>query len=158
MSSPDVFRSKVDWWLILLILVIPGWPIAKEWTERGTGYPSHSFWLLMAVLAAVLAFLMIVLIPIRYVIEGRTVSVQFGLIGWEFTAFSVDDVQSIRPTHNPLASAALSLDRLNVDLGYRGNILISPKDKAGFLRAVESLNPQLHPLNGSLIRATGAPG
>jgi hypothetical protein len=150
MGSETVFRSKIDWWLILLLLVSAGWPVAMQWTRSGTGYPPHSFWILIGVPA----LFVIALAPIRYVIEGRTVSVQLGLIGWEYTAFSVDDVQSVRPTHNPLASPALSLDRLNVDLRSRGTVLISPKDKAGFLNAIRTLNPQLQLLDDSLVRAT----
>ncbi|HYI92445.1 MAG TPA: PH domain-containing protein, partial [Bryobacteraceae bacterium] len=69
-----------------------------------------------------------------------------------YTAFSVEEVQSVRCTHNPLASPALSLDRLSIQLGFRGNILISPRDKAGFLNALGALDPGLRPVDGSLIR------
>jgi hypothetical protein len=151
MASSNVFRSRVDWWLVILLLVVPGWPIATEWANRG-GSPPASLW----VLIAALAILVVTFVPVRYVIEGKTVSIQCGLIGWEYAAFSVDDVQSVRPTHNPLASPALSLDRLNIDLGFRGNILISPKPKGEFLRVIRTLNPQLHPREHSLFREPDA--
>jgi hypothetical protein len=148
MSSPNVFRSKIDWWLMLLICGVPAFQIGKEWMKDTTRMPPVSAWTPVLVLAVVV----IAFIPIRYVIEGRVVSVQCGLIGWEYVAFPVDDVQSVRSTHNPLASPALSLDRLNIELGFRGRVLISPKDKAGFLRALGTLDPQLRPADGSLIR------
>ena len=122
--------------------------IVTEWMRRGIATPPVSFW----VLVFVLALLVIAFIPIRYVVEGRTVSVQCGLIGWEYVAFPVDEVQSVRSTHNPLASPALSLDRLSIELGFRGRILISPRDKAGFLCALGALDPKLRPLDGSVIR------
>ncbi|MGH9627730.1 MAG: PH domain-containing protein [Bryobacteraceae bacterium] len=144
-----MFRSKIDVWLLLLLLGIPAWRIAAEWSNHGTAYPPVSFWILVTVLAVfVIGF-----IPIRYVIEGTTVSVQLGLIGWEFAAFHVEDVRSIRPSHNVLASPALSLSRLRVELGFDGPILISPKDQAGFLRAIGALDPQLRIVDGSLVRA-----
>jgi len=137
----------MDWWLVVILLGIPGWPIATEWTGLATG-SRPAPWIAMVVLA----LLVIAFFPIRYVIEGETVSVQCGLIGWEYTAFHAEDVKSVRSTHNPLASPALSLDRLSVDLGFRGKLFISPKDKAGFLRALGALDPKLHRLNDSLVR------
>jgi hypothetical protein len=145
-----VYKSKIDWWLILIFLGIPAWNIAAEWMKRGTMHPPDSFWLIVAVQV----LLVIALTPIRYVIEGRTVSVKCGVIGWEYAAFSVDDVQSIRPTFNPLASPALSLSRLNIDLGVGGNLLISPRNKNDFLRAMEALDSRLQLREGSLVRGS----
>src|SRR5688500_19832473 len=104
------FRSKVDWWLVLLVLAVPGWQIAADWARRRGGHPPASLWVMLALFA----LMGVALVPTRYVIEGRTVSIQCGLIAWEYTSFPVEDVQSIQPTHNPLASPALSLDRLKV--------------------------------------------
>jgi hypothetical protein len=141
------FPSKIDWWLVVLVVAVPAWRIVTQWSELGS--PPAALWVTIAVIVIVGA----ALVPVRYVIEGRTISVQCGLIGWEFSAFPIEDVQSIRPTHNPLASPALSLDRLKVELGIRNSILISPKDKAGFLRAVSALDPQLRPEGHMLVRA-----
>ena len=143
-----VFRSRIDWWLVIIALAVPGWQIARQWSERGSALPP-AFWITLGVLA----FLIIALAPIRYVVEGRTVIVQCGLIRWEYAAFSVDDIQKIRPTHNPLGAPALSLDRLNIELTSGREILISPDDKSGFLRAIEALNPQLRLAGNSLVRA-----
>ena len=148
MSPQNVFRSKIDWWLILLVFGVPSLRIANEWARGATGNPPVSFWILLFVLAiGVIAF-----IPIRYVVEGRMVSVQCGMLGWEYIAFPVEEVESVRSTHNPLASPALSLDRLSIELGFRGRILISPRDKDRFLRALEALDPELRPVDDSLIR------
>jgi hypothetical protein len=150
MDAPNVFRSKIDWWLFLILLSIPGIPMAAVWT-RAAGSLPLSLWTPIIIVA----LLVIAFFPIRYVIEGETISVQCGLLGWEHTAFHVNEVQSVQPTYDILASPALSLDRLNVDLGFRTRIMVSPKDKAGFLRALQTLDPELRHVNGSLIR--GAP-
>jgi hypothetical protein len=68
----------------------------------------------------------------------------------------VDEIESIRPTHNPLSSPALSLDRLNIELHTGRNILISPKDKSGFLQALMTLDPRLQRSDRSLVRMPGA--
>ena len=97
MKSPNVFRSKIDWWLVVILLSIPGWPIATEWTKLATG-STPAPWIAMVVLA----ILVIVFFPIRYVIEGDTVSVQCGLVGWEYAAFRTEDVKSVRSTHKAI--------------------------------------------------------
>jgi hypothetical protein len=154
MDATTVFRSKVDWWLALILFSIPGVPMLVRWTRFDTGSLQPSFWIPVIVAAA----LLVVFVPIRYVIEGETISVQCGVIGWEYTAFHVREVQSVRPTYDILASPALSLDRLSVEMGFRGAILISPKDKAGFLRALEKLDSQLRLQDGSLIRVADTIG
>jgi hypothetical protein len=147
MDAPNVFRSKVDWWLFLILASIPGIPMAAVWTSAG-GSPPLSLWTPLIIAG----LLVVAFAPVRYVIEGETVSVQCGLLRWEFTAFHVKEVQSVQPTWDILASPALSMDRLDIDLGFRPRILISPKDKAGFLRALQGLDPELRPVNDSLIR------
>jgi hypothetical protein len=143
------FRSKIDWWLVILVLAVPGWHIAADWAKRGIEHPPVSLWVVLAVLGVV----GITLVPTRYIIEGRTISIQCGLMGWEYSAFTVEDVQSIRPTHNPLSSPALSLDRLKIELNSGKAILISPRDKTGFLRAINALEPQLRSASHSLVRS-----
>jgi hypothetical protein len=147
MDTTAVFRSKVDWWLILILLSIPGAPFAMLWKTSGA-FPS-AFWtpiLVVTILGAIF-------FPIRYVFEGETVSVQCGIFRWEHTAFHVNEVRRVRPTHDVLASPALSLDRLSVDLGFRGEVLISPKDKSGFLRALTQLDSGLQLRGGEVIRS-----
>ena len=58
-------------------------------------------------------------------------------------AVSVDlplnEIEEITPTHNPLSSPALSLDRLWISYrraGKKRAVMISPEDKEGFLKAV----------------------
>jgi hypothetical protein len=150
MTPTHGFRSKVDWWLILILLSILGIPMAVQWGQLTAGSVPSSLWTPMVVVAA----LAIAFVPIRYVIEGETVSIKCGIIGWEHSAFHVQEVLSIKESYDVLAAPALSLDRLSVDLGFRGQLLISPKDKAGFLRALAELDSRLRPENGSLIRSS----
>jgi len=46
----------------------------------------------------------------------------------------LSSILSVTETRNPLSSPAFSLDRLAIKFGEGKTILISPKDKAGFLR------------------------
>jgi hypothetical protein len=149
MDVANVFPSKVDWWLVALAAFVPGLQIVLYLIGRT---PARSVWIILGIVA----FMAVVLFPIRYVIEGRTVLVKCGLIRWNFTSFAVDEIQSVRPSRNPLSSPALSLDRLHVSLRTR-NVLISPKDKTGFLHALEALDPDLQRRDGSLARSGVTP-
>jgi hypothetical protein len=46
----------------------------------------------------------------------------------------VHDIESAEPSRNPLASMALSLDRIAIKVRTGRDVLISPRDKAHFLR------------------------
>ena len=56
---------------------------------------------------------------------------------------NINDITQIEPTHNPLSSPALSLDRLKIYYrkdGRVATVMISPKDKEGFLNILRN-NP-----------------
>lgn len=57
-------------------------------------------------------------------------------------------IERVRPTKSILSAPALSLDRLEVSGGF-GSIVISPADKAGFIRALKNVAPRLR-LEGDL--------
>jgi hypothetical protein len=47
----------------------------------------------------------------------------------------IDSIEKVEATRSPLSSPALSLDRLRINYGKR-RIMVSPSDRAGFLRAI----------------------
>ena len=51
-------------------------------------------------------------------------------------------IASVEPTRNPLSSPACSLGRLRIRYGAK-QIMISPLDRVGFLRALAARAPQL---------------
>jgi hypothetical protein len=52
-------------------------------------------------------------------------------------------IRKIKETNNPLSSPALSLDRLWIDYGKGAAVMISPKDKEGFIRHILQINPSV---------------
>ena len=53
-------------------------------------------------------------------------------------------IREVRPTTNPLSAPALSLDRLRIDYEEGGRVrslLVSPKDKEGFLQELRDAVP-----------------
>jgi hypothetical protein len=85
-----------------------------------------------------------------YEINGKTLKVAAGPIRHKI---DIKNIKSIRPSRNPLASPALSLDRLElhysrptdkVETRYSWKtILISPKDKDQFIQELLKINSNI---------------
>ena len=55
----------------------------------------------------------------------------------------IEVIREIREANNPLAAPANSLDRLEVRYGEGESILISPRDKRGFILHLKEVNPTI---------------
>jgi hypothetical protein len=132
MNDTEVFVSKVDRWLLVVLL-----------SSMVIGFAS----LLLVPLAmpGALATILVVLLlaealPIwilartKYSLSAETLAITCGPFAWRIR---IAEISAIAPTRNPLSSPALSLDRLEIRYGQGRRIMISPADQAGFLRALE---------------------
>jgi membrane protein YdbS with pleckstrin-like domain len=126
----QVFRSKVDVWLKLVIAggLVAMWlaPVRRIWA----GHPVDALDVVIPLLFT--AFIVWVFRTTSYVISADVLIVRSGPVR---RTVPLHQVQRLRATHNPLSSPALSLDRIEVTYGRR-RVLISPEDKRGFVRAV----------------------
>jgi membrane protein YdbS with pleckstrin-like domain len=126
----QVFRSKVDVWLKLVIAggLVAMWlaPVRRIWAGRSVDALDVVIPLLFT------AFIVWVFRTTSYVISADVLIVRSGPVR---RTVPLHQVQRLRATHNPLSSPALSLDRIEVTYGRR-RVLISPEDKRGFVRAV----------------------
>ena len=127
------FQSKVDGWLrvvllgsALVCLVAAGFVMLAG--NIGT-------WLMAGVLATIGSVLPLwVLGDTRYTFTASALEVRSGPFRWRVP---LSEIRAVAPTRNPLSSPALSLDRLRIDYGRR-SIMVSPRDKNGFLRELET--------------------
>ena len=131
------FPSKIDWWLIALVVIATVYAIGITAYAAGPG--SLELYFTLAMFLAIPALL----IPIHYVIDGRFVRIRCGVIGWRIGSIPIDEIRSVRPTRNPLSSPALSLDRLRIELANGHVWRISPRDRSEFLSALTRVNPSL---------------
>ena len=133
-----IYRSKKDWWLVAIIAVVAViaalqfvWGIYNLLAPNGKAQVG---WIMILVSAVTGAVLLGLLYPLYYQITSSDLNIRSGFLRWRIPLASINEV---RPTSNPLSSPALSLDRLRVDYRRDGKtkfILISPEDKAGFMR------------------------
>ncbi|WP_447507509.1 PH domain-containing protein [Acinetobacter lactucae] len=134
------FRSKIDWWLLLIFIVTTAIIVMKIYEENhnyslASNFPHLIFYSLI---------ILVIWLPIfntYYVVENNTLIIKSLVFRWKI---NINDITQIEPTHNPLSSPALSLDRLKIYYMKNGevtSVMISPKDKETFLQAI---NKRLH--------------
>jgi len=76
-----------------------------------------------------------------YVIDGGSLRIKSSFLVNK--KIDIKSVKQIAETNNILSAPATSLDRLEIVYGEHGSILISPKDKIGFIAHMTRLNPEI---------------
>ncbi|PJJ60998.1 PH domain-containing protein [Hymenobacter chitinivorans] len=127
-----VFPAKISWWLFgpILALLLGNAAYAVLAGE----------WLKALIPLSAGAFVAFLLLSTRYTLTDAELHVTAGPFAWRVP---VQSITRIRPTHNPLSSPAPSLDRLEISYHTFNKLLISPRDKAAFVAALQQLNPAI---------------
>jgi hypothetical protein len=55
----------------------------------------------------------------------------------------IKTITKIKDTYNPISSPAASIDRMQVYYGNGSSVVISPKDKNGFVAHLQQINPDI---------------
>lgn len=135
------FSSKIDGWLIPVMVVSVGGLVAALIAVLIEDTP----WPIRVLVGALTVIVTLLLFAIfkntHYTIAGDTLRIVSGPFR---RTIPVANIIEITPSRNPLSSPALSLDRLKISLGKRKFVLVSPEDKAGFIRAIERAQRESH--------------
>jgi hypothetical protein len=125
------YRSKVDWWMVPILCLPPLATIAACVALAVAGQMSALPWGIASVLL-VFAIYFGLVFPLRYGLDDTHLLVRFGICRQRIPLV---DISEVHPTHNPMSSPALSLDRLHVKYGqgFFKAVMISPADRNGFL-------------------------
>lgn len=130
--APKRFNSKIDRWLLFLLAAVMVFEVVvMSFAATRANGPGEALFLIATALAIV-ALIGSMLIGTHYTVTGDTLRVVCGPFRWKVP---IDAIESVEATRNPLSSPALSLDRLRIHYGKK-RIMVSPSDKAGFLRAI----------------------
>lgn len=136
-SVGDTYRSKVDWWIAVLLCIPPLAGLLVCVKALVNGGVSD-----LVVGGGVMLFVVLLyagcLIPLRYELNDEFLIVRSGLIRMKYR---LSEITSVEPTRNPLSSPAMSLDRLRARTGsgLMNGVMISPADKDGFLDRLAEL-------------------
>ena len=128
-----LYKSAVSWWLWALVAI----PVII--TSVITVMDGE--WTAMFIHALVALFVGHLFFTTYYTVEGNTLSVKSSVL--INIKIDITTIRKITETNNPLSSPALSLDRLWIDYGKNGAVMISPEDKEGFIRHILQINPSV---------------
>lgn len=128
------FKSKVDRWImVVLVIVIIAqiWAISHAAIHAGDPLVTTGMILLGIAIVGLIVWLSL---GTYYTVDRGKLVIVTGPFRWKIP---IEQIISVEATRNPLSSPALSLDRLSIRYGKKKRrIMISPADKAGFLKAI----------------------
>ncbi len=136
-----VFPSKVDHWILLLAAVPLGVSVAVVGRALTAGPTAGAVALIVGVEVLVLGLIASTYNSTRYEVSSREVIARSGLFRWRV---AIEDIESIHPSRSLASAPALSLDRLEIRYDGGRALLVSPKDREGFLQAIVERSRHLH--------------
>ncbi|WP_163399988.1 PH domain-containing protein [Flavobacterium fluviatile] len=126
----EKFDSKIDLWLVLFLSIIFG-GIAIKFALEGV-------WGSLIPIAFTIAFIVHMFTTTFYIIENENLIIKCGFL--INISISVATIKKISETNNLMSSPALSLDRLEILYNKFDTVMISPRDKAKFIEAIQKIN------------------
>lgn len=144
----STFQSKYDTWLIVLMAAA----VALEARALVAIWNGSASWMVGAITSLPLAistlFILWTLLGTRYVVTADRLRIVCGPMRWTIPLASI---QAVQPSRSVIAGPAWSLDRLRIEARDQ-ELLISPKDQAGFLAALHQSDPNLQQQGDRLER------
>ena len=135
------YRSKLDVWLVGLVLALAAAPLLAGLWLRWHGIHRGTVILFgwgTVMTAATVTFGF----PLRYALQADHLQIQSGWLEWEVPYARLRRVAASR---NPLAGPAWSLRRVRLDCADGTFILVSPDDRESFIRELTARCPHLSP-------------
>lgn len=133
MTETKIYKSKIGMELVIPLTIILGGTTVLMALENA--------WPGLVINFTVIVFLWYTFTNTYYSINNGHLTVKCGFLVNE--TINIDSIKSLRETRNPLSSAAVSLDRLEVAYNKYDIVLISPKEKFEFIRHIQTINPNV---------------
>ncbi len=127
-----IYKSKIDWWLGLLLV----YPIFLGITSIIEGDRMGYF-----VIASCFLFIFFISKSTRYIITEDKLIVKCMFIVNE--RIEISKIKKIEKTNSILSSPALSLDRIAIKFNKFDEVYISPKEKQAFVDDLIKINPAI---------------
>jgi hypothetical protein len=123
------FQSKKDLWLGLLIWIPIGGGLMTSLMNGG--------WFIKGLLLTTSCLVAWIWFVTYYYISDDLLMIRCGPFKEKI---KIEDIKSIKKTRNPISSAALSLDRMEIRYGDYGMTIISPKHEEEFINLLIKQN------------------
>lgn len=133
MQAMTTYKSKVGLELLIPLVIIVG--------GVGALNACYENWLGLLIVVFVGSFITHLFVTTYYQIDGTRLRIKCGFIVNK--SVDVNNITKITETNNPQSSPATSVDRLEIAYNKFDSILISPKDKMGFIRELKRVKPAI---------------
>ncbi len=128
-----IYKSKIGVGLVLfIVLVLGGTSIVMIYQKAWSGF-------FINILLG--GFIVHLFQNTYYTIKGNVLIVKSGFI--INRSIDIHSITKISKTNNLISAPAVSLDRLLVNFGKANCVIISPKDKLGFIDHLKTINPKI---------------
>lgn len=127
------YRSKIGLELVIPLGILTGGMLAL--------FIANGVWFGVVTVCSVLLFIGHMFATTRYMVNGTSLRIVCGF--FYSNMIDIRTIKSVRSTNNPISSPAASLDRMEIVCSNNERIVISPKDKTGFLNHLRSINPDI---------------
>nr|WP_298926399.1 PH domain-containing protein [uncultured Allomuricauda sp.] len=129
----EKYPSKVSYGLLLFVMVI----------LVGSSIPmlSPPIWLGIGINTFVMVFVLMIFFNLNYIVDGSLLSVKLGFL--VIKKIDIHSIKMLAETNSLISAPAVSLDRLEIIYNDHDSVIISPKDKSGFIDHITKVNPEV---------------
>ncbi len=134
----QTYPSKVSYSVLLVIFAITI-PVAIF-----TGYEDNfgvAFWFSFTILLLVDIFVLHLFLNTKYTIEDNLLKIQSGF--FKEKPIEISDIKEIKKTNSIISAPAASFDRIEIKYKTFSTMIISPKNKAEFIKHLMEINPNI---------------
>lgn len=131
----QVYKSRIDSWLLMVLLAAMGVSLLAA-LEVIVVADTSAWWVVPLVVALGVGLPAWLLLGTRYRLDEKELRIVSGPFRWRIL---LSTIQSVEPSSNPIASPALSLERLRIDYGAGQRVFISPRDRDEFRKELTCL-------------------
>jgi len=127
-----IYKSKVDWWLGLVLV----YPIFRSVASIIEGE-----WIGYIGIVLCLLFVVFISKSTRYIISENHLIVKCMFIVND--KIEISKIRKIEKTNSILSSPALSLDQIAIKFNKYDEVYISPKESQAFIDELLKINPEI---------------
>ena len=132
------FKSKVSYGILIVIFLFFFAPIIIGIINNGI---TKNFFVLNEILIPIYAFILYLFLSTDYTIDKGKLKIKTGFVYNKY--LDIEKIKLITETNNPISAPAASFDRIEIHYGEFSSVIISPKDKIGFIKELMKINPNI---------------
>lgn len=128
------YKSGISYWLLNILLIVFSTVSILLYID---GVPWYAFLLIIILFV----FILQLFVNTYYIIEGDVLKIRSGFL-YKLN-IDIHQIKRIEETNSPLSSPAASFDRIEITYNKFDSVIISPKEKLGFIQDILQINPSI---------------